>query len=91
MEVLSENSVIDRGVGMTPETIDKILQGNRQDSSRGTAGEVGFGIGMSICIELIKALGGKLAIESEPEKGSKVTVVFPTIPQPRQQFFPTTH
>jgi signal transduction histidine kinase len=69
--------VTDTGVGMTPETI-QALQGTSTYYSRyGTHQEKGLGIGLHLCNELLRILGGTMQIESEVGKGSKFTVNFP--------------
>jgi signal transduction histidine kinase len=59
----------DSGTGMDREKIDRILLGT-SDSTDGTAGEKGYGFGLSLVKHLIDDLHGTLSIESSPEKGS---------------------
>ena len=61
--------VQDSGTGMDKERVDSILQGT-SDSKDGTAGEKGYGFGLSLVKHLIDDLHGTLSIESEPAKGS---------------------
>ena len=37
----------------------------------------GAGLGLSLCLEIVKCHGGSLSIESAPGKGTKVTVLLP--------------
>ena len=46
-------------------------------SELGTAGEHGTGIGLPLCLELVKLNKGQLTIESESGKGTIVTVTLP--------------
>ncbi|MNV98152.1 Sensor protein SrrB [compost metagenome] len=48
-----------------------------QFSSRGTAGERGFGIGLILCAEFTRLNGGSISVESRPNKGSTFTVSLP--------------
>ncbi|WCL48787.1 sensor histidine kinase [Leptospira sp. GIMC2001] len=68
-------SIIDQGMGMTEETKKNLIAGNKQQSKYGTAGEKGFGIGMSICIQLIQAHGGSLHVESMLGEGTNVSII----------------
>lgn len=68
----------DTGVGMTKQTINKIIYKNEISSTIGTNKEKGTGLGLSICKELIKINKGKFWIESEPGKGSKFYFSLPT-------------
>ena len=73
--------VRDHGVGMSAERIKKLLdsaQNNKLGLSKaGTSGEHGTGIGFPLCIELVKLNNGQLAIESQPDEGTTVTVTLP--------------
>ena len=70
-------SVIDYGVGIAKEDIERVLEPFTQaDSSHSRAAE-GTGLGLPLCSALAKAHGGRLAIESEPGKGTRVDIHFP--------------
>jgi len=68
--------VVDTGVGMTNEQIDKIFT-TSLESTRGTNNEKGSGLGLKLIIDFIKILGGELEIESEVGKGSKFSFSLP--------------
>jgi len=65
-----EISIKDTGTGIENENIQKILQDKIYFSSMGTENEKGTGLGLKLCLELIKKNNGKLSIESESGKGS---------------------
>ena len=73
--------VRDYGVGMSKERVKALLavtQSSRQILSElGTSGEHGTGIGLPLCLELVKLNHGQLNIESEPDKGTTITVTLP--------------
>jgi len=78
-----EFSVVDRGVGILPERIPSILSEFSRDTTPGTEGERGSGLGLIICSDFISKHGNQLRIESEPGKGT--TVSFELIKSERQE------
>jgi PAS domain S-box-containing protein len=62
--------VIDSGIGMTREAIDKLFRIETSFTTRGTDNERGAGLGLLLCREFIEKHGGKIWVESEPGKGS---------------------
>ena len=74
--------VRDYGIGMSEERVKELLstsdrQSNPIPSKTGTAGENGTGIGLPLCIELVKMNHGQLSIESQLGEGTTVTVTLP--------------
>ena len=65
-------TVTDTGVGMTEEQKSKLLQ-FKKASAPGTSGEMGTGIGLYICKELLNNFGATIDVESEVGKGTKFT------------------
>lgn len=65
--------VEDEGIGMSKEQLDKLLK-EAADSSPGTDGEKGSGIGLLLIRDILKLINGKLAIESKPKEGTRVTL-----------------
>lgn len=68
--------VIDEGIGLSEEQIDKILSSKVISSTRGTAKEKGSGLGLVLCKEFIEIHGGKLEISSS--KHTEFCCYFPT-------------
>lgn len=62
--------VTDNGIGMSDETKSTILLPNTFYSSVGTANEIGTGLGLNLCRELVELHKGTIWVESEIEKGS---------------------
>ncbi len=58
-------AIKDSGIGIEPDKIKEITSGGTVDSSVGTAGEKGTGLGLMFCQELLKKNDGELEIESE--------------------------
>lgn len=76
VERMDEDSVVnihftDTGAGIAEEIADKIFD------PFFTTKEMNSGLGLSVCVSLVKAHGGDILVESEPGKGSRVTVQFP--------------
>jgi hypothetical protein len=65
-------SVIDNGVGFAREKLKKIFRVDAVSSSSGTDGEKGTGFGLLLCKDLVERNGGKIWIDSEKGKGSKI-------------------
>jgi len=71
-------TVRDEGIGLTEQQIAEIL--NRQNNStNGTQGEKGSGLGLFLVMELLQKINAVLQIESEPDKGSSFTILLPVM------------
>lgn len=69
--------VIDTGIGMTPEQLDKLFQPFQQADSSTTKKYGGTGLGLSIVRKLCRLMGGDATAASQPGKGSTFTVDLP--------------
>lgn len=72
-------SVRDTGIGIAPEHLEKIFERHYQVAQEGQV-IPGAGIGLSHAAELTRAMGGRITVESEPEKGSVFTLHLPVTP-----------
>ena len=69
-------TVEDDGKGMTPEQLTHITEPfYRTDRSRSRS-EGGAGLGLALCKQIAEAHNASMRFESEPEKGTKITLVF---------------
>lgn len=76
----NERSVItikDNGIGMDKNTIKDLYSLDTKNTSIGTAGESGSGLGMILVKEFVDMHKGKIEIESESGKGTTVTIILP--------------
>ena len=74
----AEIRVQDTGQGIAPEHLPHIFERfYRGDSSRARHGEGGYGLGLTICRELVQAHGGTIGAESRPGAGSELWVRLP--------------
>ena len=71
-----EFRVIDEGVGMEKEQLDRIFEKfYRADSSNTARG--GLGLGMSITKQIIESHGGSINVQSDIGRGTVVSVFIP--------------
>ena len=78
-ELESRISVIDTGIGIEKDKIEQVFKYKRRYSVMGTNNESGNGIGLILCNEIIQKMGGKIEVESEPNIGSRFTIVIPKV------------
>jgi signal transduction histidine kinase len=69
--------VQDDGIGMTPEEQEKIFQRFHRGREKGTAGEKGSGLGLSICKEIVALHEGTIDAVSAKNHGTTMTAWFP--------------
>lgn len=70
-------SISDTGNGMSQQQINKLFMVEHMDSSPGTEGEKGSGLGLVICKEFIDRNNGQIFVESEIGRGSIFEIVLP--------------
>ena len=69
--------VRDNGIGMSQKTKDMLFKIDEFHSTTGTNDETGTGLGLLFCKNFIDFHGGKIRVESEPDKGSKFKFTLP--------------
>ncbi len=62
--------VVDTGVGMKAEDVERLFTIGSTFSRAGTAGETGTGLGLILCQEMIRKNHGSISVQSQPGKGS---------------------
>ena len=74
-------AIRDSGIGISPDKKQKIFEPFvQQDAIRDTHVYKGSGLGLAICDRYIKAMGGRIDLDSDVGKGSVFTIVFESIP-----------
>jgi len=68
-------SVRDHGVGIAPERIDSIFK--KGETTYGTGGEEGSGLGLQLCADFARKIGGDVMVESTLGEGSTFSVLVP--------------
>lgn len=68
-------SIIDTGVGISKDKIDHLFDIDKSIRSSGTAGEVGTGLGLILSQEFVGTFGGKIWLENNLPKGTKVHIM----------------
>jgi len=71
-------SIVDDGIGIAAENLDRIFDPFWQVEQRSTTRRVGgTGLGLSVSRSLARLLGGDVTVESKVEKGSTFTLTLP--------------
>ena len=70
-------SVDDEGSGIPPELHMKIFERFFQGNGRTTGRRKGTGLGLAICRGIVEAHGGKIWVESQPNKGARFNFSLP--------------
>lgn len=70
-------AVRDTGVGIPLEDQEKLFVARGAYSRTGLSGEKGTGVGLPLCAEIMKELGGDISVESTPGSGTTFYLRFP--------------
>jgi PAS domain S-box-containing protein len=83
-EEVAQISVIDTGTGIPPDEHDAIFETFHRYVSPTQEVYEGTGLGLSITKLLVEQHGGKIWVESQPDKGSEFHVTLPSTSEPVQ-------
>jgi ligand-binding sensor domain-containing protein/signal transduction histidine kinase len=72
--------VKDRGVGISPDNMEKLFRIDVKYKTAGTAGETGTGLGLVLCREFVEKNGGKIWCESQENAGTTFHFTVPRFP-----------
>ncbi len=70
-------TVEDEGIGMAPDTIQRLFEPFEQADRSISRRFGGSGLGLHISSTLVELMGGRIEVESEPEKGSRFHFMLP--------------
>ncbi|MEX2357483.1 MAG: ATP-binding protein, partial [Pirellulaceae bacterium] len=76
-ESLLRFRIQDTGIGIAPDRLEAIFEPFCQGDDSMTRRHTGSGLGLSLCRQLSRLLGGKLSVESTPGNGSTFQLVIP--------------
>lgn len=72
-----EIKVIDRGIGMSEEYLQKLMSMDQPMLKKGTSNEKGTGLGLLLCKKFVELNKGELLITSKENEGTTFTVILP--------------
>lgn len=70
-------SVKDHGVGIAPERLANIFR--KGETTYGTGGEEGSGLGLQLCADFARKMGGDVTVESTLGEGSTFSMLLPLV------------
>lgn len=70
-------TISDTGIGMSQEFLQKIYEPFERATDTTNSQIEGIGLGMSITMKLVQALGGNIEVQSEIKKGSTFIITLP--------------
>ncbi len=68
-------SVRDHGIGIAPERLESIF--HKGETTYGTGGEEGSGLGLQLCADFARKNGGDVTVESTLGEGSTFSILIP--------------
>ncbi|RJP63985.1 MAG: PAS domain S-box protein [Ignavibacteriales bacterium] len=74
-------SVTDNGVGIKQENLSRLFSLDNNLSTKGTNNEIGTGLGLILCKEMIEKHNGKIWVESTEGKGTTFYFTIPFSPE----------
>ncbi|POA98814.1 hypothetical protein C2134_09925 [Chromobacterium sinusclupearum] len=66
--------VIDTGIGIAPDKLEKLFQPFTQGDSHTTRRYGGAGLGLAICRHLAELMGGEVLLRSQPGRGTQASL-----------------
>jgi signal transduction histidine kinase len=75
-------TVQDNGIGIPDRLKDKVFEKFTKAKRKGTKGEPTFGLGLSICKEIIECYNGSIWFESKENEGTTFYLEFPAVDLP---------
>lgn len=77
-ELWTRFEVIDSGIGIAPEHLERLFQAFSQVSS-GSSAQGGTGLGLYLSLQFCRMMGGNINVTSKVDVGSTFTIILPVI------------
>ncbi len=71
-----EFCIQDNGIGMRPEFLEHVFDLFEREKNTTISGVGGTGLGLALTKSLVEMMNGKITVESEPNRGTKVRISF---------------
>jgi signal transduction histidine kinase len=71
-------TITDNGIGMNKSQLDNLFDLTQTPRRKGTANEMGTGLGLVICKEFVEKMSGRLWVESSENAGTTMYIQMPT-------------
>lgn len=72
-----EIGVVDNGTGIPEQIQDKLFAVDQKTSTPGTQGELGSGLGLPLCADLIAKMGGGITVDDSHRPGARLVFTLP--------------
>lgn len=72
-------TVTDKGIGIDEDKLSKLFRTDVKESSPGTKGEIGFGVGLLMIKDFVELNKGSIVVKSKYKSGTSITVSFPSV------------
>ena len=72
-------SVIDTGIGISDQDMQKLFRIDVNHTTIGTSEEKGTGLGLILCKEFVEKHGGSISVQSSKDKGSEFSFTLPAV------------
>ena len=83
--------IVDDGIGIKKDTLNKLFNTEDHCTSRGTKGEKGTGLGLMLCKDFVESNGGMINVYSEPGEGARFYFTVRSFVSEKEEVIEYTH